>query len=56
MTSHMFVIFLRNGPMFNRLVAGEKVRSMTPEWVEANKEYMKFQKMNPIFGIGKGKY
>ena len=35
---------------------GEKVRTLESDWVEANKEYMKFQKMNPIFGIGRGKY
>ena len=26
------------------------VPTMTKEWIEANKEYMKFQEMNPIFG------
>ncbi len=26
------------------------VPTMTKEWIEANKEYMKFQNMNPIFG------
>ena len=29
---------------------GQKVHTMTPEWKAANKEYMKFQKMNPISG------
>lgn len=24
---------------------------MSDEWIAANKEYMKFQKMNPIFGM-----
>jgi hypothetical protein len=24
---------------------------MNKEWVAANQEYMKFQKMNPIFGM-----
>jgi hypothetical protein len=30
--------------------AGSKPRTMNKEWVAANQEYMKFQKMNPIFG------
>lgn len=34
--------------------SGQKVHTMTPEWKAANKEYMKFQKMNPISGISKG--
>jgi hypothetical protein len=28
-----------------------KPHTMTKEWQAANIEYMKFQKMNPIFGI-----
>ena len=27
-----------------------KLSTMSDEWIAANKEYMKFQKMNPIFG------
>ena len=30
--------------------SGEKVPTMTTDWKGASKEYMKFQKMNPIFG------
>ena len=30
---------------------GEKVPTMTTDWKGASKEYMKFQKMNPIFGM-----
>ena len=30
---------------------GEKVQTMTTDWKGASKEYMKFQKMNPIFGM-----
>lgn len=26
-------------------------KTLSKEWVETQKEYMKFQKMNPIFGI-----
>ena len=35
---------------FTTIAIGEKVSTMTPEWKAANKEYMKFQKMNPITG------
>ena len=30
---------------------GHKPMTITDDWRQANKEYMKFQKMNPIFGI-----
>lgn len=30
---------------------GHKPPTITDDWRQANKEYMKFQKMNPIFGI-----
>jgi hypothetical protein len=29
---------------------------MTKDWQHANEEFMKFQKMNPIYGVGRGKY
>jgi hypothetical protein len=29
---------------------GEKLDTMNSDWKTANKEYMKFQNMNPIFG------
>ena len=30
--------------------SGSKPHTMSDQWVKANQEYMKFQKMNPIFG------
>ena len=39
-----------NGFLYLVKTIGEKVPTMTPEWKAANKEYMKFQKMNPITG------
>lgn len=30
---------------------GHKPSTLTNDWRQANKEYMKFQKMNPIWGI-----
>mmetsp|Transcript_12590 Transcript_12590/g.12223 ORF Transcript_12590/g.12223 Transcript_12590/m.12223 type:complete len:91 (-) Transcript_12590:263-535(-) len=34
---------------------GEKVETLNSDWKSANKEYMKFQNMNPIFGVSKDK-
>ena len=36
------------------LSLGEHVHTLSDDWKSANKEYMKFQKMNPIYGISKG--
>lgn len=30
---------------------GHKPSTLSNDWKQANKEYMKFQKMNPIWGI-----
>jgi Cytochrome c oxidase subunit IV len=32
-------------------ITGEHVHTLSDDWKSANKEYMKFQKMNPIHGI-----
>jgi hypothetical protein len=33
------------------VTSGERPHTMSPEWVAANKTYMKFQEMNPINGM-----
>lgn len=35
---------------FLLVFAGEHVKTLSDDWKSANKEYMKFQKMNPIWG------
>ncbi|KAJ1408396.1 hypothetical protein B484DRAFT_456341 [Ochromonadaceae sp. CCMP2298] len=42
---------LFHGTMLSR---GEKPHTMSESWRAANKQYMIFQKMNPISGISKG--
>ena len=42
-------------PSLNLLVnTGEHVHTLSDDWKSANKEFMKFQKMNPVHGISKG--
>jgi len=36
------------------MARGEHVHTLSDDWKAANKDYMKFQKMNPITGISKG--
>jgi hypothetical protein len=35
-------------------LTGEHVHTLSDDWKSANKEFMKFQKMNPVHGISKG--
>ena len=37
------------------LTAGEKPHTMSAEWKAANKDYMRFLNINPIFGISSKK-
>ena len=34
----------------NKTYTGEKVRTLSDDWVAANKDYMRFQNNNPITG------
>jgi hypothetical protein len=46
------VSIVASGFLWSILMAnGHKPKTMSNDWSQANKEYMKFQKMNPIFGI-----